>query len=239
MKRLRPFFSFYGAKWRLASKYPPPKYSTIIEPFAGSAQYATLYHDRKVILYDKDPIITGLWQYLIQVSEAEILSLPDCYVGTVDDLDICQEAKWLIGFWILSAVTSPAKSMSTWGKAAGYNDTRYWGPKVRARVTSQLQYIRHWKVVESSYVDIPNQEATWFVDPPYENKGYKYHCSSKAIDFSHLGEWCRQRDGQVTVCENEGATWLPFQPFHATQSARMKEGKANWSKEVVWVKDQQ
>jgi hypothetical protein len=33
--RLRPFFSFYGGKWRIARHYPTPKYDIIIEPFAG------------------------------------------------------------------------------------------------------------------------------------------------------------------------------------------------------------
>jgi len=43
--------------------------------------------------------------------------------------------------------------------------------------------------------------------------GTHYRCSAKAIDFNHLGAWCVDRRGQVIVCENEGATWLPFAPF--------------------------
>ena len=39
MKRLKPMFSYYGAKFRLSPKYPSPIESTIIEPFAGSACY--------------------------------------------------------------------------------------------------------------------------------------------------------------------------------------------------------
>ena len=35
---LRPFFGYYGGKWRDAVKhYPEPAFETIIEPFAGSA----------------------------------------------------------------------------------------------------------------------------------------------------------------------------------------------------------
>ena len=41
--RLRPFFCYYGGKWRAAPKYPPPEHDTIVEPFAGAAGYATRY----------------------------------------------------------------------------------------------------------------------------------------------------------------------------------------------------
>jgi hypothetical protein len=51
--RLKPFFSYFGAKWRLAPKYPPPLHRTIVELFAGSACYATSYADREVILVEK------------------------------------------------------------------------------------------------------------------------------------------------------------------------------------------
>ena len=33
---LRPFFGFYGGKWRDSPRhYPPPAHTRIIEPFAG------------------------------------------------------------------------------------------------------------------------------------------------------------------------------------------------------------
>jgi hypothetical protein len=49
--RLRPFFGYYGGKWRDAVKhYPPPEHTRIVEPFAASAGYSLRYPDRKVIL---------------------------------------------------------------------------------------------------------------------------------------------------------------------------------------------
>ena len=33
------------------------------------------------------------------------------------------------------------------------------------------------------------------------------------MDFTSLGEWCLERQGQLIVCENEGADWLQFQPL--------------------------
>ena len=74
--RLRPFFSYYGSKWRLAPKYSKPKFDTIIEPFAGSASYSLLYPKRKVKLIDLDDNICILWEYLINVKEKEIRALP-------------------------------------------------------------------------------------------------------------------------------------------------------------------
>ena len=52
---MRPFFGFYGGKWRDAPKhYPFPEHDTIVEPFAGSAGYSVRYSDRNVILGEKE-----------------------------------------------------------------------------------------------------------------------------------------------------------------------------------------
>jgi site-specific DNA-adenine methylase len=75
-KPLRPFFSYYGSKWSLGRHYPAPSHGTIVEPFAGSAGYALFHSDRRVLLVDSDPVVAGLWQYLIRASAAEIRSLP-------------------------------------------------------------------------------------------------------------------------------------------------------------------
>jgi hypothetical protein len=57
--RLRPFFSYYGSKHRIIDKYPAPVHGRIVEPFAGSAAYATRYYWLPVTLYDANPKITG------------------------------------------------------------------------------------------------------------------------------------------------------------------------------------
>lgn len=103
---------------------------------------------------------------------------------------------------------------------------------MRIRVANQVQYIRHWKVIEGDYTAAPEVLATWFVDPPYQVAGKYYVHGSKGIDYSALGDWCRSRRGQVLVCENEGADWLPFAPF-----ATLKAGvNGRGSKEVLWTK---
>jgi site-specific DNA-adenine methylase len=73
---MRPFFSFFGSKWRVAPHYPKPTHNTIIEPFAGSAGYTLRYPNRNVRLYDADPIICGVWDFLLRAASEEIRRLP-------------------------------------------------------------------------------------------------------------------------------------------------------------------
>ncbi len=46
-------FSYYGSKSKIIKYYSTPKHDTIIEPFAGSAQYSFHYWDKQVILIEK------------------------------------------------------------------------------------------------------------------------------------------------------------------------------------------
>jgi len=232
--RLQPFFSYYGSKWRIATKYrcPCPRLGggRIIEPFAGSAAYSLLHYDNEVRLYDKDPIIIGVWQYLIKATPNEIMELPLIrYDQTVDDLKIPQEARWLIGFWLNKAKSSPAKSPGSWMRKR-FQGYQFWGEKIRKRIAQQVPYIKHWKAEVSDYGNIPNVNATWFVDPPYQDKGRFYRMGSSDIDFPHLGRWCRQLYGQVIVCENTGADWLPFRPFRAVKATTKHSAEVIWSK---------
>lgn len=97
------------------------------------------------------------------------------------------------------------------------------------RVVSNLHKIKHWKIQLSDYRDIPNRPATWFIDFPYFNGGHKYPMSNRKIDFIHAGDWCQDREGQVIVCENSSATWLPFVPLKQTI------GVAKKTQEVIWT----
>lgn len=233
--RLNPFFKFYGGKWRDAIKnYPAPRYKTIVEPFAGSAGFSVRYAHLDVVLCEADPIIAAVWQYLTKVSPKEILDIPDVPPdGTVDDLSIAQEAKWLVGFWLNAGVSRPRKRPSQWMRS-GYSPGTFWGDRARNTIASQVDHIRHWKVYNCSYVDCPvTGGATWFVDPPYQHAGRYYAYGSGNIDFEHLGDWCRSLEGQVIVCENEGAKWLPFRALASVRTARV----GRISKEAVWTND--
>lgn len=230
---LRPFFGFYGGKWRDTPKYyPAPRHDTIVEPFAGSAGYSVRYFDRKVILAERDPVIYGVWDYLIHSSADEIRSLPDLPEGgSVNDLDVIQEARWLIGFWLNRGISRPRTKPSAWMRA-GIRPGSFWGERVRSTIASQVDKIRHWQIHNCSYEDLMwSGEATWFIDPPYQDRGKYYHFGANRIDFSALGEWCKERDGQVIVCEQQGADWLPFVDVAKTKTTR----KDSNSHEVVWL----
>lgn len=234
MSRLLPFFTYFGGKWRSAKHYPKPQHQVLIEPFAGSAGYSLNYPDRLVYLSDSDEIVMAVWDYLITVSESEVLNLP-LVVHDVRDLDIVQEAKWLIGFWLNKGMTAPCNIPSKWMRDHATDLTRlntYWGAGVRNRIAVQLQYIRHWRTYHKGYSSLINSRATWFIDPPYLRSGIRYR--KHVIDYEHLGNWCRSREGQVIVCEQEGAQWLPFQSHRQIKTLEGKYGSKS-SQEVIWI----
>jgi hypothetical protein len=220
---LAPFWRYYGGKNRAARLYPQPEYGTIIEPFAGAAGYSCRYPDRRVILVDKSPIIAGIWRYLIAVKPAEVLAIPDIPEGgTVDDLPACQEARWLAGFWCNCAVTAPRQTMTERANRSGGLGA------MRRRIAQQVTMIRHWQIIEGDYASAPNIEATWHVDPPYNNKAGS-HYKEQPGNFAELGDWCRTRRGLVMVCENDGADWLPFKRLASLKSHTGR------SEEVIWL----
>lgn len=226
MRESLKLFPYYGTKFRLAPIYPRAVHDIVVEPFAGAAGYSCRFYDRRVILNEKDPLIFGILDYLVKASPQEIMALPIITNDTVDDHQIPQEAKWLIGFWLNAAAARPAKRVyKGWGSS--------WDATARARLAWAVRQIKHWKVYNGSYDELPTKrEATWFVDPPYQKMGELYKHSAKGIDFPALGAWCQKLPGQVIVCENTGADWLPFKPFRMEQGQRAKADQM----EVVWLK---
>lgn len=236
---LKPFWAYYGGKWRAAPLYPEPLFDTIIEPFAGAAGYSLRYPDRKVVLVEKNPKVAETWRYLLRVSAAEVRALPDLGADqTVNDLAIVEEARLLIGWWINKGTAAPRiRASSNMRRAVAGLEPRdppssWWGPQIRERIASQVDHVRHWRLIEGDYTDAPDVEATWFVDPPYASAGKHY--PTQPDDFTALGTWCQARRGQVMVCENVGATWLPFIPFVDIKGNEGRSG-GKVSREALWL----
>jgi site-specific DNA-adenine methylase len=218
-------WSYFGSKSKTAKRYPVPKYKTIVEPFAGSAQYS-LFGDnwkRNIILCDKYKPIVTIWDYLINKATKEmILGLPDLKdQDNVNNYSLSEAEKYLIGFCINRGSAHPKLTASRFNS---WNKDKIW-------IANNLHKVKQWKIVDGSYEDLPNIEATWYIDPPYQSAGkwYDSQCSNKSIDYQKLAEYCKTRKGQVIVCENIEADWLPFKPlldFH---------GQLHNRTEAIWL----
>lgn len=231
-KTLKPFWRYYGGKYRAAPHYPSPVYDIIIEPFAGAAGYSTRYHDRDIVLVEKYPVIAEMWRFLIGARKDDILSIP-C-VTRLEDLPLWVPtgARSLVGFSFNDATVSPSKSLSAGRIKLESMGRRYegWNEARRQRTAEQVEAINHWVIIEDDYTCVSDiADATWFIDPPYNNKAGSHYVHS-CIDYGKLADWCLDRYGQVIVCENEGADWLPFESFGARKSFKKRT-----SNEVVWT----
>ena len=216
-------WSYYGSKGKIIDHYPSPKYEKIIEPFAGSARYALKYFDNDILLIDKYEKIIRIWKWLQKASEKDILSLPNLKTGDKinrDDYD-CIEQAWLFGFLVQVGVNAPRLTVSAFAEKNI--------PVQKKSIASQLYKIRHWDIKVGDYREIVNQEATWFIDPPYQFGGEWYVKNNTNIDYYKLGEWCMSREGQSIVCENTKADWLPFYPMIKMTGTIHTTTEAIWS----------
>lgn len=226
---IRPFFWYFGGKWRATrtGTYPPPAPGVpIVEPFAGSAGYATVHGDRDVVLVERDPTVAGVWRFLIGATRDDILSIPDLPDGgTTDDIDAPQAARGLVGFWLVGGAVKPQRRMVP---RARIQPGIYWGPRVRERLASQVHRIKHWTLVEGDYTAVIR--ATWFVDHPYQGLGRSYR--HRVVNYTALAAWCTSRRGSVTDREAAGADWLPFREVSRVKRAH----RPGLAREAVWTR---
>lgn len=200
-----PFISYYGGKFKIRKKYPAPIYNTIIEPFAGFAGYSTLYPHLDIRLYDCNSDICQIWDFLINVSESEFLTLPTDF-ECVPDLQIPEIHKLYLSYVCNYGTPCRNNYLSKYSKGSGG-----WNELAKQKKCNQLQYIRHWKIYHDYYWNIDNEYATWFIDPPYSGAvGKRYTFYLDVDDYQHLSEWVKTTAGQVIVCEQLGADWLDF-----------------------------
>ena len=227
-------FSYYGSKSKIAHLYPPPTHDVIVEPFAGSARYSLLHWERDVLLLDANPIVVAVWEYLMSASEQDILSLPDVPSKVhLDEYKSLSDAeRWLIGFHLCRGKAKPRK--------VGHGQNSW--SRDKKRIASDLHKIRHWSVRQGRYYHALNNEATWFIDPPYINTQRRKGNSDKYpygsdIDYDSLAVWSQHRWGQVIVCEGDGADWLPFKLLK-TVSVNTNANTVKKVREMIWVSDE-
>lgn len=205
-------FAYYGAKHRLAPKYPAPKHKVIVEPFAGSAAYSCFHADRvdHVVIVEKDDALYRLWKRLQGMTPAD-----------VDEVWLAEIGKPST-FEPLIFLSSGSESLNALrnGKARAVTPRMIGHARsVPKRIKRALPYVKRWDIIHGDYTDAPDIEATWFIDPPYQPLlGATEHTAGRmygadSLDYAALANWCKQRRGQVMVCEQEPAAWLPFKPF--------------------------
>lgn len=218
-------FPYFGRKKRLASKYPAPRFPLVIEPFAGSMAYTLHHRPPGAIGVEKDPRVVDLWERLLDGT----YDLTPPVVGE-------QDTRLFVKLCAFSdhSLTSPSLKVT---EAMARNFAR-----AVTAVTEAAEYAStHVAYLEGSWDALPTpaKAATYFIDPPYAKfigrtpgRG-GYLESANDIDYEALAAWCRSLPGQVIVCEQEGADWLPFRPLASNQS--IGGNQARRQTEVIWT----
>jgi site-specific DNA-adenine methylase len=206
-------WGYTGSKWAASVKYPEPLYETIIEPLAGSAGYSLRYADHKVILCEINPDVVTIWRMIQKNKNLERRLPAEIAPGTVVEemRGIDEEVRLFLHYKTCAAHAGYHLKFTDRGAAR-------W-PLDRRRVLAMAHLIKHWDVRCESFdrLEPPRGPCTWFVDPPYQQviaagRGdYKFKHVNYGVLANHVRNVWR---GQVIVCEQEGANWLPFRPLY-------------------------
>lgn len=239
-------FSYFGSKAKLWKYYSKPHYDTIIEPFCGAANYSIHYYDRDVWINDLWKPVIEIWRWIQQASKQDVKSLPELKYGErlSNIKSISSEERLLLRMCLSCGNCDESHDkMSKW--AAGIrskprpNSHRSKDPsqieRTKRNILKIVGKISHWKITNLDYSELPNKQATWYVDPPYKSRGAKYKKGSKNLNYKKLGEWCLQRKGQIIVCECEPARWLDFVALRLTGMVNQNKNRYH---EVVFERSE-
>lgn len=237
MKPIGPLFKVFGSKWSSSKHYPAPlQNKNIYEPFAGGAGYSCRYHQFPITIYEINPYLSYLWQWLINTATTEdILNIPlDLKEGSdirdISDLNYGQQV--LLKNWMRTNNVGHCWTVSPWATKPGQ-----WTANTRARVAEEIHAIKHWKFEPIAW----DKPGTYMCDPPYF---YNYRYGIKDFDFqSYVANVGRVPEGSLIICceaveskINRVPDYLPFTPSHSQVTSRRKKTNNHHSKELVYVK---
>ena len=122
-------------------------------------------------------MIINIWKWLQICSPGDIKKLPILtYNEKISDFNFdCIEAEHLIGFLVGFSNKRPRKT----GSKKLLQRPNFIKHRLN-QIIEALPKIKHCDIRSGSYEEIKNQEATWFIDPPYNsNAGERYVFGSK------------------------------------------------------------
>lgn len=237
--RIHPLFKWFGSKWGGSKHYPKPIYNTIVETHAGSAGYALNYSDRDIVLYDTNENVWALWEWLINFASYNPVAVKDIPINIPEGTDIrtlglTTGQELLLKHWQRTNNVGNCWTISPWGNKPGQ-----WTANTRARVSEEVQAVRHWKICSKE--PVWEEGCTFFVDPPYR---YNYNYGCKNFNWDELGERIKShKNSQFIVCEarcpktGQMPTWLPFVDFRKQVTSRRKTENNHHSSEVIYTVD--
>lgn len=138
----------------------------------------------------------------------DILSLPDIESKrSLDEItSLAPVERDLIGFHLCRGKAKPRK--------VGHGQNSWNRDKLR--IAENVWKVKHWKVGSVSFGPLMlfMPASTWFIDPPYQQTQIKTNADrypfGDDLDYVEMASVIGQLEGQVIVCEGEGADWLPF-----------------------------
>ena len=228
-----PLFKWFGSKWSAAPKYPKSVFSSIYEPYAGSAGYSLRYCSRNITIYDNNNNINALWRWLIYQAEYKnIINIPVGLKEGTDilSLDLSFGQKLLLKHWQRTNNYGNCWTTSPWGNKPGQ-----WTASTRERVAREVEYIKHWKFEPIGFIE----HGTYFIDPPYQ---YNYRYGANDFNFKDLADRVKSIPvpNQVIVCEatcpesNQIPNYLDFEFFDKRVTSRRKAGNNVYSNELMY-----
>jgi site-specific DNA-adenine methylase len=231
---MRTAFSHYGGKGMISGRYPQPKHKIIIEPFAGGASYSLRYYKHDVILCDKNDRLCAIWDFLINKNARDFIGLIPKKISPGEKISEIISPEMPDGLvWMLRS----AANIGLFGTNK-INDTitQFGSVNWKKNTIDKIEYwhgkISHWKIINGSYEELKNIEATWFIDPPYNNTaGSLYRFGASEINYKKLAKWIKSRRGLKIVCENSGAEWMKFKTLSNCQGLKSKSISKNRPKE--------